>query len=150
MRAFVDTNVLLDYFARREPYFKWWPSLCAMQEFGDIELWVAPQSFADIFYILRKQVPADSLQRAFNDSLEFLNVCNVGSAEVAEATRRCWSDYEDCLVALCAENIDVDVLLSRDATGFKDAKTPVFSLEELFCMLEEDYGLVYEEIDLGE
>ena len=119
-----------------------------MQEFGDIELWVAPQSFADMFCVLSKQIPADSLQRAFNESLDFLNVCSVGSAEVSETTRRGWNDYGDCLIALCAENIDADVLLSRDASGFKNMKMPVLSLEELFLMLEEDYSLIYEEIEL--
>ena len=148
MRAVIDTNILIDYFGRREPYFQWWRSLCAIREFGDIELWVAPQSFADAFYILRRQIPADKLQHAFSASLGILNVCSVGLNEVAEATRRCWDDYKDCLIALCAENIDADVLLSRDAAGFKQARVPVYSLEELFRMLEQEYGLVYEEIEL--
>lgn len=148
MRALVDTNILIDYFGRREPFFQWWAPLLVMQEFGDIELWVAPQSFADTFYVLSRQVPADALQKAFHESLSFLKVCTVGSAEVAEATRRSWSDYEDCLVALCAESIDADVLLSRDADGFKDAKMPVHSLEGFFHMLRSEYGIIYEEIDL--
>ncbi len=148
MRALVDTNILIDYFGRREPFFQWWPPLLAMQEFGDIELWVASQSFTDAFYILNRQVPANELQKAFHESLSFLKVCTVGSAEIAEATRRSWADYEDCLVALCAENIDADVLLSRDAAGFKDAKMPVHSLEGLFQMLEGDYGLIYDEVSL--
>lgn len=148
MRALIDTNILIDYFGQRQPYFELWPKLRIMREFGDIELWVAPQSFADAFYILSKQVPPDELQHAFHKSLSFLNVCSVGQAEVAETMRRCWEDYEDCLVALCAESIDADVLLTRDASGFKKAKLPAYSLEGFFQMLEAEYGLVYEEIDL--
>lgn len=148
MRALIDTNVLIDLFGRRQPYFKWWSCLSVMQEFGDIELWVAPQSFADAFYILHKQVPSDKLQQAFLDSLDFLNVCSVGMQEVAETAKRSWNDYEDCMIALCGENLDVDILLSRDESGFTNTKIPVYSPEAFFNMLENEYGLVYEEIEI--
>lgn len=148
MRALIDTNLLIDYFGRRMPYFSSWEKLMIMHAFEDIELWAAPQSFADAFYILRKQIDPHELQRAFNESLSFIKVCNVGTAEICEATKRSWNDYEDCLIALCAENIDADVLLSRDQDGFKLAKTPVFSPEEFFEMIKDEYGIEYDLLDL--
>lgn len=144
MRALIDTNVLLDYFGRREPFFAACQKLCAMQVFGDIELWAAPQSYADVFYILRKAVPPADLQRAFSESLSFINVCKVAHEEVVEASRRSWDDYEDCLIALCAENIDADYLLTRDESGFLAAKTTVCSPDGFFAMLESEHGLVYD------
>lgn len=144
MRALIDTNVLLDYFGRREPFFSACEKLCAMQAFGDIELWAAPQSYADVFYILRKTVSSADLQRAFIESLDFINVCKVSHEEVAEASRRSWDDYEDCLIALCAENIDADYLLTRDEGGFQAAKMPACSPDEFFSMLESEHGLVYD------
>lgn len=144
MRALIDTNVLLDYFGRREPFFSACEKLCAMQAFGDIELWAAPQSYADVFYILRKTISSADLQSAFIESLNFINVCKVSHEEVAEASRRSWDDYENCLIALCAENIDADYLLTRDEDGFQAAKMPVFSPAEFFAMLESEHGLVYD------
>lgn len=149
MRALIDTNVLLDYFGRRAPYFESWEKLLVMQAFGDIELWAAPQSFADIFYILRKEIAPDDLQKAFSESLDFMNVCNVGANEVAEAAKRSWSDYEDCMIALSAENIDADVLLTRDLKGFKAAKTPVCTPEELFKKIKSEYGIEYDSLDMA-
>ncbi len=144
MRVLIDTNVLLDYFGRRMPFFSAWEKLRAMEAFGDAELWAAPQSFADVFYILNKKVNAADLQDAFVESLDFINVCNVGKAEVAEACTRSWDDYEDCLIALSAENIDAAYLLTRDRNGFQHSKVPALSPNEFFAMLESDHGLVYD------
>lgn len=143
MRVLIDTNILIDYFGRRQPFFSAWEKLLAMHAFGEVDIWVAPQSFADAFYILEKTVDGTALQQAFMDSLEFLHVCPVGHSEVGEASRRAWKDYEDCLIALCAENVAADYLLTRDERGFRNAETPFLSPDAFFAMLERDYGLVY-------
>lgn len=147
MRALIDTNVLLDYFGRRMPFFSAWKKLSAMEAFGDIELWAAPQSFADVFYILRKVIDPADLQHAFSESLSFLNVCHVDEAVTAEAFRRPWPDYEDCLIALCAESIGADYLITRDEDGFRKSKVPVFSPDSFFAMLESEHGVVYDVCD---
>lgn len=148
MRAMIDTNILIDYFGKREPYFHSWKNLFIMQQFGDIELWVAPQSFEDAFCILRKMVDSQSLQSAFNDSLGIFNVCSFGMEEIREATKRAWTDFEDCVISICAENIDADVLLSRDKDGFRNSKVPALTIDELFDHLESELGIVYDEVDI--
>ncbi len=149
MRILIDTNVLIDHFGQRAPFFAAWEKLHAMQIFGDVELWVAPQSFADAFYILSKAVDCEALQAAFIESFDFLNVCNVGQAEVFEACKRSWEDYEDCLVALCAENINADYLLTRDTSGFKHSNVPCCTPEQFLQILEDEYGLIYDTVDLS-
>ncbi len=144
MRVLIDTNVLIDHLGQRAPYFAAWEKLHAMQVFGDVELWVAPQSFADAFYILSKAVSSEELQAAFIESLGFLNVCNVGQAEVLEACKRNWDDYEDCLIALCAENINANYLLTRDASGFKQSSVPCCTPEQFLQTMEDEYGLIYD------
>lgn len=148
MRALIDTNILIDYLGQRMPYFESWEKVFVMQAFGDIELWVAPQSFADAFYILRKQIDPIELQRAFYECLSFLNVCTVSMADITETSGRAWTDFEDCLIALCAENINADVLLTRDQDGFASSKTPVYSPDEFLQKIKDDYGIEYDSLDL--
>ncbi len=148
MRVLIDTNALIDYFGRREPYFSVWTQLNAMQILGDLEMWVAPQSYTDAFYILSKHVDSEALQAAFMESLGFLNVCKVGHEEVLETCRRSWADYEDCLISLCAENIKADHLLTQDVNGFKRAKIPICTPEQFIQTVEKEYGLVYDTVSL--
>ena len=77
----------------------------------------------------------------------YLHVCETCSTELKEASRKSWIDYEDCLIAVCAESIAADVIISRNRNGFSKAKTPTFSIEEFFDWIENEYGIVYESAD---
>lgn len=147
MRVLIDTNVLIDYIGRRQPYFEAWEKLNAMQIMGDVEIWTAPQSFSDAFYILRKHFISDELQKTFMACLQFIHVCSIGQEDIELSCTQSWEDYEDCLVFICAEKIKADYLLTRDKTGFINSRIPCYSLEEFFLMLESEYGLVYENIN---
>lgn len=147
MKLLLDTNVLLDYFAQREPFFRSWDKLNAMQVMGDAELWVSAESFTDIFYVLRGVVDPHDLQAAFIESLSFMRVCAVGSSEIMEAAQRSWNDFEDCLIDVCAQRIKADYLITRDNSGFEESCVPWYTPMDFFSMLEHDYGLVYDEID---
>ena len=48
MRVFLDTNVLVDFYARREPFFQYAKLLWIASYFEDVELWASSQSFVDI------------------------------------------------------------------------------------------------------
>ncbi len=54
MKIFVDTNVLLDVLAKREPFYKDAARIWSMAERGRIEAQVSVISFNNIYYILRR------------------------------------------------------------------------------------------------
>ncbi len=56
--VFVDTDIVLDLLARREPFYTAAARLFSLAETGDLGLSVSSLTFANLFYILRKQVSA--------------------------------------------------------------------------------------------
>lgn len=149
MRVLLDTNVLIDYFARREPYWHDALKLRIIQDFGDAELWASIQSFSDISYILRSEAPSSILQDAFLSSLSFLRVCSLKQEDLSAACKSKWPDFEDCLIEQCARKVKADFLLTRDLSGFKNSAVAVLSPAEFFDFAAEKYGLEYQEIDGG-
>ena len=146
MRIFLDTDVLFDLYARRTPFFEDAERLMLMEMVGDAELWVTSESFTVIFYVMRKSVPAGSIQNAFGKSLEFLNVCSTNSDDILAATESAWPDFEDCLIDICARKVKADYLLTRDADGFVRSDTPHPTPSEFFAILETRYGVTYETV----
>jgi predicted nucleic acid-binding protein len=146
MKLLLDTNVLIDYFAQRDPFYADALHLYAMRHFGDAELWASIHSFADISYILRNEAESQTLQDAFLSSLDFLHVCSLTQDDLIAAAQAKWDDFEDCLVEQCAQKIKADYLLSRDKTGFTNAKTKVITPSSFFRALKEERGLSYEEV----
>ena len=147
MRAFLDTNVLIDLLTERPPEGAEAVKLLAMQELGDVELWASAKSFTDMFYVMRKENPSEVVQQAFIDSLEYLQVCELGCEDIRAAAERKWTDFEDCLIDVCAEKIRADVLLTRDKDGFKQSRLKTASPKQMFLWLEEEMRLTYEVID---
>lgn len=149
MRIFADTNVLFDIFAQRAPYVASARKLMIMQAFGDAEIWAAPQSYLDIFYVLRKARPEADVQRALAASLDRINLCTTSHEDVRKACAAGWDDVEDALVGLSCKKVAADYLLTRDESqaGFKTLGIPSLTPEAFFEMLENDLQVTYDEIE---
>ncbi len=147
MKLLLDTNVLVDYFGARRPFCDQWELINALQMTGYAELWASAESYTDAFYLLRRAVGSEKLQGMFLESLSFVRVCSVDEDDIRKAAERSWSDFEDCLIAVCAEKVKADYIITRDAGGFKRSKIPAMDAPSFFTMLEEDYGIVYEMTD---
>ena len=147
MRLLSDTNVLVDYFGGRHPFFEEWELINAMQIAGYAELWASAESYTDAFYLLHKAVGSARLQEMFVESLECIRVCSLGEEDICEAAGRSWDDFEDCLIDVCAEKVKADYIITRDKSGFSRSKIPAYAPKAFFEHLEHDHGLVFELTD---
>lgn len=59
MNLLLDTNVLIDYRGRKEPFFPAAQKVVIAGFFGDVRLWAPAQSFVDAFYVLSRGAVAD-------------------------------------------------------------------------------------------
>ena len=147
MRLLLDTNVLVDYFAQREPFAEDVTRLRIAACFGDVELWASAQSFPDIEYILRGAIPVDELRQMMAQSMDFLEICSTSASDVREAFSSGWPDLEDYLIACAAQRVKADCLITRDGKGFAQSKVPAMPPKAFFEMLERERGIIYEEVD---
>lgn len=140
-RLFLDTCLLIDYFSARPRFFDPMVKLRVAGMLGDVQLWCSAKSFMDVFYVSSKGVDPVALQKAFTESLGFLQVASVDAECVREACLRGWDDFEDCLVAVTAERCRADVLLTRVVAGFRRSAVPAMTPDEYLGRLKEDEGI---------
>jgi len=150
MRLLIDTNVMLDLLVRRQPWEREALLIRGMAYFGDAELWVPAKSFTDLFYIMTKEFPSDCVQQLFLECRKDFHLCSLNEEDVFEACHRSWSDFEDCLVSVCAEKVKADWIITRDASGFLKSKVAVLTPKEFLERMEQEYDLYYELISLFE
>lgn len=146
MKLFLDTNILIDYFAKRSPYYEDALRLSAAQIMGDVELWASTQSFSDVEYVLHKAIPLPDLRSAFKKSLGFLNILGTAPADLSEGIGNEWPELEDCYIACAAERLHADFIITRDRNGFMQSKIPALSPREWLDRME-GAGIVYDVID---
>lgn len=149
LRLLLDTNILIDLFDRRAPFSADALKLRIANEFGDVELWASAKSFTDVFYMMvRAGATSEAVQDVFSESLSFLHICSVDEDDIALAAAQKWEDFGDCIVALCAEKVHAQFIITRDKAGFERSKLPALSPQAFFDYLEEEYGVIYDEFRL--
>jgi len=131
MRALLDTNIVYDMLCDRPFDQEAILQLRVMHAFSDIELWVSAKSYTDLFYLMHKEIGSSKAHDLLEDSLTWLHVCSVDETDIKTALEARWQDFEDSLVNVCAEKVDADYLVTRDAKGFSHAKIPHGSVSEL-------------------
>ena len=143
MRIYIDTDVLIDFFAQREPYVADVKKLLVMQAFGDAELWTSAQAYLNVYFIAKSKMDVEPIQAAMRESLDRINVSPITHMDILDATSMGWDDVEDALIAECCEKAGADYLVTRDKSRFGAMSTPVVTPDELFDALQNEHGVTY-------
>ena len=139
MKVLIDTNVILDVVAKREPHFEFSASflkLCGMQITGCI----AASQTTDIFYLLRRAGKdvrsAKDIVKKLTDNVKVLSIT---ATDVQNALAAAMPDYEDSLLACCAKRQNADYIITRNEKDFNlspvSALSPQTFLEQFFMVL---------------
>lgn len=150
MNLLLDTNVFIDYLGRKEPYYSDARQIVMAAFFGDVKLWVPAQSVTDAYYVLRKYVDSQALQKVITSAFEFISPVDLVSADLYRAAQLNWRDMEDCLISLAAEKARANYLITRDTKGFTRSSVPAMTPSQWIAFMEQERGLVYGEVALTE
>lgn len=131
MRVLIDTNIVLDFLQEREPFAENAARLFERIDNREIEGFIAATTITNIYYIVRRAAGVVVAQDAITQILSELNICAVDRDVLEQALALNFQDFEDAVQYVCALVHGVDVIVTRDATGFVSAEIPVVLPEEL-------------------
>lgn len=143
MRVLLDTNIIYDILCKRPYDADGLLQLKVMETFGDVDLWISAKSYTDLFYLIAKELGSEQAQALLESTLEWLSVCSVEEDDIKSGLQARWSDFEDCLVNICAEKVKADYLITRDAHGFDDARIPHGSASSFMGFVFEKTNVRY-------
>lgn len=138
MRILIDTNILIDVIARREPFFTDAVKVFELCQQEKVQGYIAAHSVVNMAYILRKNFTLDELREIL------LRLCQIFTVEainlnklIAALNNRNFSDFEDSLQTQCALNIRTDYIVTRNIKDFTASEIPAITPEEFFKLLGE-------------
>ena len=129
-KVFLDTNVVIDFYQRREPFFAESQAIVQMAFEKQITLVVSATTMINAFYILRKYYDADTLYDKMRSLFLLANVSDITSEILAGALAEQWGDFEDCVQYLSATNIEADVIVTRNVKDYTSTSIPVMTPTE--------------------
>ena len=131
MKLFLDTNVVLDYLAAREPFCLDIRPIFRERIERNFELYVASMTFTTMEYVLKKHIPHAALMNEFMQLRQAVEVVPTDGRIVDEAISSSFSDFEDAVQYYTAMSIGADVIISRNANDFTEhSAIPVLSAGE--------------------
>ena len=134
VRVLVDTNVLIDFIAVREPFYRYALRIIDACDRNIIAGSIAAQSVPDIYYILRKDVSSEDRREILRALCSIFSVEGLDREKLMNALNdEAFSDFEDCLIMNCGLSFGADYIITRNTADFAGSLIPAISPEE-FCV----------------
>jgi predicted nucleic acid-binding protein len=134
VKAFLDTNILLDLLLDRGPYAEAAEDLLALVESGAFPGYVSAITISNIHYILKDLHKHKDPLPALGSLLSFLEVVPTSKKILLDAMDGGFKDYEDGIQYASALSAKCTHLVTRNARDFKRSRIPVVSASEM-CAL---------------
>ena len=130
MRLFLDTNVVLDVLAAREPHWKASARVLAAIDKPRVVGLVAAHSITTIYYLLSKHLTRTRARAAVVELLGLVQTAAVDHEVLLHALSLGWNDFEDAVQAAAALGSKATHLITRNPRDFARLTIPVLSPEE--------------------
>lgn len=128
--VFLDTDVVLDFLAGRQPFMINSAKIFSLAQKGEINIFISPLTFSNCYYILRKVAKHDKVISKLVDLLDFVDVTRMNKRSVEQALKSDFKDFEDALQNYSAiENDKIVAILTRNLKDYKKSEISVMSPE---------------------
>jgi predicted nucleic acid-binding protein len=140
MRVMFDTNVILDLLLDREPFVNEAKPLIAKVEQGVINGVLCATTVTTIHYLLCKSVGRAGASEVIGSLLKLFEIASVTRAVLEDGLEANDRDYEDAVLYKSAYHAGIDLIVTRDRSGFGKADMPVMNPQELLVFIENRDG----------
>jgi len=139
MVVLIDTNIIIDALADREPYAtdaKQIMEKCATREITGV---LAAHSIPNLFYILRKEFSQEERRYLLKNLCKIFQVSELNEKRIIAALENeMFSDFEDGLQEECAVASMADYLVTRNPSDFKHSRIKVILPNEFLRKMQEN------------
>ena len=127
MKILLDTNIVIDFLAKREPFAKDAKIIISLIENKEIEGYLSASTITTIHYLAQKIFNKQKANEIIKDLLKIFEITPLEKKEFIEALEMDGKDFEDSVVIACAKESNIDIIITRDKKGFIDSE--ILSLE---------------------
>ena len=131
-----DTNVVLDVLLDREPFATVGAHLFSEVERGALPGYMCATTVTTIHYLMQKALGAEHARQKMRNLMRLFEVAPVNRAVLEAALVSRLIDFEDAVLHETALHVRAEGIVTRDPAGFKGARLPVYTPDELWKALQ--------------
>ncbi len=136
---FMDTNVVIDFLANRQPFSLDAARLFNMSVEGRIKIYISAVSYNNIYYVLRQSLTNNATIKLLESLADMTEITDVNDKVIRQSLKTDFKDYEDAIQYYSALTIpNVDFIVTRNTKDFKKSRLPVLTSIEAIALFSSE------------
>ena len=129
-RIFIDSDIILDLLAEREPHYIFAAKLFTLVDLQKITAFSSPIVFANLHYLLKKKTSNSSALKNLRKLKTLINILPVDERVIEQSLNSEFNDFEDAIQYFTAVNNGIKLLITRNKADYKKSKISIADAEE--------------------
>jgi predicted nucleic acid-binding protein len=129
-RVFVDTDIIYDLLAKREPFYQAAARLFTLADEGKIQIFISSLSFANLHYLLSKETTAFKAKQLLRKFKLLVRIVPLNEKIIDLALNSEFNDFEDAIQHYSALENEIEILLTRNLRDYKKSQITVLTAQD--------------------
>lgn len=135
MKYLIDTNIILDVLLNRESFYSDSAEVLNLSGQKEITLYVTASSITDIYYIANQTLRnGEEVRKLLVKLLKIVLIAGVSEEEIRNALTLSWRDFEDSVQYSVALLQEMDGIVTRNPSDYKQSEIKVWKPEEFLSL----------------
>lgn len=131
MKILIDTNVIIDYLAKRVPHYANAYKIIDICLSGGFDGFLAAHSVTNAFYILHKGYTSEECREMLLEMCNIFQIADIDRDKIISCLKKDnFKEFEDCLQSECAAACGADFIVTRNVEDFSESTVKAVSPEE--------------------
>ena len=127
---FIDTNIVIDLLAKREPFYRDAQDLFTLADKSEVKLFISSLTFANAYYSIVRHHKEVDAKKYLSKFKVLVTILSLDDKAIELALASDFKDFEDGLQYFIAMDNQADVIITRNKKDFKNSKIPVMTAGE--------------------
>lgn len=130
IKLFVDSDIILDLLAKREPHYVHAAQLFTLIDQKEIIAFTSPLIFANLHYLLKKLTSNASALKSLRKLKTLINILPIDERVIDQSLNSEFNDFEDAIQYFTAVNNGINLILTRNKIDYKKSKITISTADE--------------------
>jgi len=138
MRVVIDTNVIIDAFASREPWNVDAENIIILISQEKLEAVICASTVTDIYYICNRMFhDKEKTRQVIKTLFTIFTIADVRKKDLQDALNLNADDFEDAVISACAKRTDCQYIVTRNKDDYNNSPVPAITPKKFLTSFDE-------------
>lgn len=139
MKILVDTNIIIDALAGREPFRESAEQIFLLAANQIEDMYITASSAADIYYLIRKHLHnTEQSNNTMSKLYQLFGILDVTAKDCQDALASDMKDYEDAVISCCAKRNQMDCIVTRNIKDYERSRIKALLPDEFIKLVSQN------------